>query len=65
MGKNARESKFFCDFIEISQFDEAAFMEGFQVVEVKSVMIIEVGPCLVLRAPFLHNCPFYQTERIR
>ncbi len=29
MGKNARKGKFFCDFIEIAQFDEAAFMGVF------------------------------------
>ncbi len=28
-GKNARNGKFFCDFIEIAQFDEAAFMVFF------------------------------------
>ncbi len=30
MGKNARKNKFFCDFIEIAQFDEAAFMGVFK-----------------------------------
>ncbi len=41
MGKNARKGKFFCDFIEFTQFYEVAFMGGFQVAEFKSVMIIE------------------------
>ncbi len=65
MGKNARNSKFSCDFIEIAQLVEAAFMGGFQVAEFESVMIITMRPFLVLWAPFLHNCHFYQIEQIR
>ncbi len=30
MCKNVRKGKFFCDFIEIAQFDEAAFMGVFE-----------------------------------
>ncbi len=65
MGKSARKGKFFCDFIEINQFDEAAFMGGFKFAEFESVMITEMGPFLVLWAPFLHNCRFYQIKWIQ
>ncbi len=69
MGQNARKGKFSCDFIEITQFDEAAFMVGeggggVKVAEFESVLIIEMGPFLVFWAPFLHNCRFYQIEWI-
>ncbi len=30
MGKNAKKGKFFCDFIEIVQFDEATFIGVFK-----------------------------------
>ncbi len=55
--------KFFCNFIEIFQFDEAASVGVFKVAKFESVMIIELGPALVLWAPFQHNC-FHQIERI-
>ncbi len=41
------KGKFFCDFIEVAQFNEAASTGVFKVAEFESVMIIEIGPYLV------------------